>query len=159
MVHLARKQVYLLVLCSTKHNIWDAPRASNLFSPTSFPGLMHNNEALCDILLFSKYYNYSVSNQGIEESHGDNYALDYFTDVIKTEAVKFIENKAGSPMFMYIAPPSPHRPATPAPQYANKFLGRLAPRSPSYNDNGRDKHWLISEGKWSSCAPLCINIC
>ena len=95
---------------------------------------------------FSKYYNYSVSNQGIEEKHKDNYTLDYFTDVVKTEAVKFIETSSDSPMFMYIATPAPHRPAFPAPQYENKYLGKLAPRTPSYNDNSKDKHWIISEG-------------
>ena len=96
---------------------------------------------------FSKYYNYSVSNQGIKERHGDNYTLDYFTDVIKTEAVRFIEETSDSPMFMYIATPAPHRPASPAPQYDNKFSGQLAPRTPSYNDNSKDKHWIISEGE------------
>ena len=104
-----------------------------------------NNNIPC-VLVFSKYYNYAVSNQGVKESHGDNYTLDYFTDVIRAEAVKFIEASSDSPMFMYIATPSPHRPATPAPQYANKFPGQLAPRSPSYNVDGKDKHWIISEG-------------
>lgn len=73
--------------------------------------------------------------------------LDYFTDVIKVQSVKFIEDTADSPMFMYIATPSPHRPATPAPQYDNKFIGQFAPRTPSYNVTSRDKHWIISEGK------------
>ena len=95
---------------------------------------------------FSKYYDYKVSNQGVRESHGDNYTLDYFTDVIREQAVKFIEESANSPMFMYIATPAPHRPATPAPQYSNKFIGQLAPRTPSYDDSGIDKHWIISKG-------------
>ena len=97
-------------------------------------------------LFSSKYYNYTVSNQGVKEVHGDNYTLDYFTDILKTEAVKFIEEPSDNPIFMYIATPSPHRPATPAPQYDNKFLGKLAPRSPSYNDDSKDKHWIISDG-------------
>jgi hypothetical protein len=95
----------------------------------------------------SKYYNYSVSNQGVKETHGDNYTLDYFTDVIKAEAVKFIEESSETPIFMYIATPAPHRPATPAPQYESKFVGQVAPRSPSYNFDSKDKHWIISEGK------------
>ena len=60
--------------------------------------------------------------------------------------MKFIEEPSDSPIFMYIATPSPHRPATPAPQYDNKFLGKLAPCSPSYNDDSKDKHWIISDG-------------
>lgn len=99
-------------------------------------------------LLLSKYYNYAVSNQGVAESHGDNYTLDYFTDVIKDEAVKFIEESSNSPIFMYIATPSPHRPATPAPQYQTKFVGQIAPRTPSYNISSSDKHWIISEGRF-----------
>ena len=95
----------------------------------------------------SKYYEYAVSNQGVKETHGDNYTLDYFTDVIKAEAVKFIEESSDSPMFMYIATPAPHRPATPAPQYESKFVGQVAPRSPSYDFDSKDKHWIISEGK------------
>ena len=87
-----------------------------------------------------------MSNQGVKEVHGDNYTLDYFTDILKAEAVKFIEEPSDNPIFMYIATPSPHRPATPAPQYDNKFLGKLAPRSPSYNDDSKDKHWIISNG-------------
>ena len=82
----------------------------------------------------------------MKEVHGDNYTLDYFTDILKAEAVKFIEEPSDNPIFMYIATPSPHRPATPAPQYDNKFLGKLAPRSPSYNDDSKDKHWIISDG-------------
>ena len=95
----------------------------------------------------SKYYEYAVSNQGVKETHGDNYTLDYFTDVIRAEAVKFIEESSDSPMFMYIATPAPHRPATPAPQYESKFMGQVAPRSPSYDFDSKDKHWIISEGK------------
>ncbi|CAI8002580.1 N-acetylglucosamine-6-sulfatase [Geodia barretti] len=47
---------------------------------------------------------------------------------------------------MYIATPAPHRPATPAPQYESRFVGQVAPRSPSYNFDSKDKHWIISEG-------------
>ena len=95
----------------------------------------------------SKYYNYAVSNQGVKESHGDNYTLDYFTDVIRKEAVQFIKESANSSFFMYIATPAPHRPATPAPQYDNTFIGEMAPRTPSFHYNGTDKHWIISKGK------------
>lgn len=47
---------------------------------------------------------------------------------------------------MYVSTPAPHRPATPAPQYADMFSNETAPRSPSYGHVGTDKHWIISKG-------------
>lgn len=94
----------------------------------------------------------------MKETHGHNYTLDYFTDVLRREAVKFIEEASDSPMFMYIATPSPHRPATPAPQYDNKFSDQLAPRTPSYNEDSKDRHWIITEGtmmRLSHTSVLC----
>ena len=93
-----------------------------------------------------------VSNQGVAEQHKDNYTADYFTDRVRDHTVKFISDSAGkaksgeSPFFAYVATPAPHRPATPAPQYATKYDGKQAPRTPSYGDMGADKHWMISEG-------------
>lgn len=100
------------------------------------------------IITFSRFYGYTVSNQGVAEKHGDDYQADYFTDRIRDHAVKFISDSAGGsdPFFMYIATPAPHRPATPAPQYEHSFDGKQAPRTASYNDSGQDKHWLISQG-------------
>ena len=109
---------------------------------------------------YSKFYHYSVSNDGVKETHGDDYEKDYFTDVIKREAVQFIkdatepdDNKDDddtTPFFMYIATPAPHRPATPAPQYEHSYDNHSAPRTPSYNYNSTDKHWIISEGERSN---------
>ena len=89
-----------------------------------------------------------MSNQGVAEKHGDDYKTDYFTDRIRDHAVQFISDSASGnmPFFMYVATPAPHRPATPAPQYQHSFDGKKAPRTPSYNDPGHDKHWLISQG-------------
>ena len=96
----------------------------------------------------SKFYHYTVSNDGKAEQHGDSYAEDYFTDRIKNESVTFIMSMKGkqSPFFMYISTPAPHRPATPAPQYQSTFAGIPAPRTDSYNKPGADKHWIISNG-------------
>ncbi|XP_065835634.1 N-acetylglucosamine-6-sulfatase-like [Oscarella lobularis] len=98
----------------------------------------------------SKFYHYSVSNDGVKETHGNDYKNDYFTDVVKREAIAFIQdaksNHSESPFFMYVSTPAPHRPATPAPQYNNTFANRTAPRTPSYHFEGKDKHWIIAEG-------------
>ena len=95
----------------------------------------------------SVYYNYDVSNDGEREHHGMDYTADYLPDLVKNESVKFIQDASDLPFFMYIAPPAPHRPATPAPQYNTTFAGKPAPRTPSYGYKGRDKHWLVSTGK------------
>lgn len=115
--------------------------------------VIYIEECLVIISYYSKFYDYSVSNDGVKEKHGTNYEKDYFTDVIKREAVQFIMNVTqtngddDAPFFMYIATPAPHRPATPAPQYEHRYDGHLAPRTPSYNYNTTDKHWLISNGQ------------
>ena len=97
----------------------------------------------------SKFYNYEVSNQGQSEKHGSNYTEDYFTDRVCDQAVDFIKTSAKNsekPFFMYVATPAPHRPATPAPQYANLFSDKVAPRTPSYGFAAPDKHWIITNG-------------
>ena len=33
--------------------------------------------------MFCRYYNYTLSNNGKEEYHKDNYTTDYLTDVIR----------------------------------------------------------------------------
>ena len=96
----------------------------------------------------SVYYNYDISNDGKREHHGADYATDYLPDLVKNESVKFIQDASDLPFFMYIAPPAPHRPATPAPQYNATFAGKPAPRTPSYGYKGSDKHWLISTGEY-----------
>ena len=88
----------------------------------------------------------------------DDYNQDYFTDWISQQATFFIDDNTaaykqkGTPMFLYIAPPAPHRPATPAPQYAELFIDLKAPRTPSYGVNSTDKHWIISDGVYGCTA-------
>ncbi|XP_064385928.1 N-acetylglucosamine-6-sulfatase-like [Halichondria panicea] len=94
----------------------------------------------------SKYYDYSVSNNGVLEKHGHSYEKDYFTDLVRNHSVQFIKASTDSPFFAYIATPAPHRDAEPAPQYANVFKGKVAPRTASYGQHGKNKHWIISEG-------------
>jgi N-acetylglucosamine-6-sulfatase len=94
----------------------------------------------------SKYYNYSVSNNGIEEKHGSDYHQDYFTDRIANRSLEFLANVTAhqSPFFMMVATPASHGPNTPAPQYEQTYAGRKAPRLPSYNVTGqKDKHYLL----------------
>ena len=41
----------------------------------------------------AKYYNYTLSINGEEEEHGDDYATDYLTDVIGRKAADFLSNR------------------------------------------------------------------
>ncbi|XP_046451107.1 N-acetylglucosamine-6-sulfatase-like [Daphnia pulex] len=103
----------------------------------------------------SRYYNYTLSVDGQARDHGDDYHLDYLTDVLAKEALDFIDGTSLSggtdgrnnrPLFAVIAPPACHSPFTPAPQFARKFSGRRAPRWPSFNRHpGLDKHWLVRQ--------------
>ena len=43
----------------------------------------------------SRYYNYSLSINGEEEKHGDDYENDYLTDVIGRKAEDFLDNVDG----------------------------------------------------------------
>jgi len=77
-----------------------------------------------------RYYDYTVSNNGVAEKHGNDYALDYFTDRLANRSLEFIRNvttaKTRVPFFMMIGTPAPHGPNDPAPQYATAYAGMYA---------------------------------
>ena len=67
-------------------------------------------ELKCKTICYASTVSYCkpLSNDGVAEKHGDDYEKDYFTDVIREQAVDFINqrSKTGKPFFMYIAPPA-----------------------------------------------------
>jgi len=99
----------------------------------------------------SKYYNYTLSNNGKEEYHKDNYTTDYLTDVIRRKSIQFLshyveKDKGKNPFLMVLSPPACHAPFTPAPQYRDRFKDKKAPRTPAFNRHQADdpkKHWLM----------------
>jgi len=99
----------------------------------------------------SRYYNYTISNNGKAEVHKDNYTTDYLTDVIRRKSIQFLSHyaerdKDETPFLMVLAPPACHAPFTPAPQYRDRFKDKKAPRTPAFNRHQADdpkKHWLI----------------
>ncbi|GFS00117.1 N-acetylglucosamine-6-sulfatase-like [Elysia marginata] len=92
----------------------------------------------------SVYYNYSLSVNGVEEKHGNNYTEDYLTDVIHHRGLEFLSQQSERhPFFMMLSTPSCHAPFTPAPQYEKEFQNEKAPRTKSFNVHGKDKHWLV----------------
>jgi len=50
------------------------------------------------------------------------HSTEYNTYFIRDEALKFIDNNADKPFFLYWSPKAPHGPATAAPEDLNKFL-------------------------------------
>ena len=97
----------------------------------------------------SKYYNYSVSFNGVEEKHGNDYHHDYFTDLVTNRSVEFIQNATNNhpnqPFLLVAATPAPHDPYTPAPQFSHTYDGLHSPRTPNWNYHSNDKHWVIRE--------------
>ena len=101
-----------------------------------------------------RYYNYTLSIDGVAEEHGDNYEKDYLTDVIGRKAESWLNsyenqrNEDRKPFLMVLSTPAPHGPFTPAPQYANEFANKKAPRTPAFNyaeEGNSRKHWVMRQ--------------
>lgn len=93
----------------------------------------------------SKYQNYSLNENG----NIVLYPEAYLTDVIRDKAVEFVDNvPENEPFFMYLAPPAPHSPYTPAQRHSNSFPEVRAKRTPNFNvpSGELDKHWLMTMG-------------
>ena len=62
------------------------------------------------------YYNYTLSNNGVPEEHGDDYATDYLVDLVANRTISFLKSKLSShdgvqPVFAAAAVPACHEPA------------------------------------------------
>uniref|UniRef100_A0A665V290 N-acetylglucosamine-6-sulfatase n=1 Tax=Echeneis naucrates TaxID=173247 RepID=A0A665V290_ECHNA len=94
----------------------------------------------------SQYYNYTLSVNGKEEKHGDDYEKDYLTDLIVNRSLQFLDSRNPKrPFFLMLSPPAPHSPWAAAPQYLKEFSNVKAPRDGSFNKPGKDKHWLLRQ--------------
>ncbi|KAH9508517.1 hypothetical protein Btru_055405 [Bulinus truncatus] len=95
----------------------------------------------------SVYYNYTLSVQGKEEKHGDNYQADYLTDVIHRKAIDFLSSASSrQSFFMMLSTPACHQPFTSAPQYMKNFTDqRLLVPNTSTSMGRSDKHWLVEQ--------------
>lgn len=100
----------------------------------------------------SIYYNFSLSDDGVEVKHGDTYEADYLTKLVHEQSKAFIRGDAGrgderrpwgKPFFAWVAPPAAHDPTMPAPQHAAELEGVGAPRVPSYGASPDGKHWIM----------------
>ena len=86
------------------------------------------------------YYDYDMFD-GLRRNRFGSRPEDYSTDVIANRAVSFIRGTSTqTPLFMVVAPYSPHNPATPAPRHAGAFSGVPVPFGPAVNErNVSDK--------------------
>ncbi|CAG5112325.1 Oidioi.mRNA.OKI2018_I69.chr2.g6551.t1.cds [Oikopleura dioica] len=93
----------------------------------------------------SRYYNYSISRNGKEEKHGDDFNKDYLTNLVANDSVAFINSmKADTPFFMIVAPPAPHEPWDSDPKYADLYQNLTAPRdNQQWNIHRADAHWVV----------------
>jgi arylsulfatase A-like enzyme len=80
-------------------------------------------------------FNYSLDENGRFVTYGSAPA-DFFTDVLARKAVAAIHQAAldSVPLFLYLAPFSPHLPAAFAPRHAGLFGTTPLPISPNYNE-------------------------
>ena len=95
----------------------------------------------------SKYYNYSVSNNGTREDHGDDYDADYFTLQLERRARRFLAERAAAnrvaytPFFLMMGTPAAHADFIPPPGLwpSDGLPARgvpadaTAPRTPNHN--------------------------
>jgi N-acetylglucosamine-6-sulfatase len=90
-------------------------------------------------------FNYRLSENGQERRYGAQ-PDDYLTDVLRRKTDRFIRNavRDRKPFFAYVAPYTPHDPATPAPRHNKLFQNEKAPRTPAFNeDDTNDKPSFI----------------
>jgi N-acetylglucosamine-6-sulfatase len=92
------------------------------------------------------YYNYNISNQGVQEVHGNSYANDYSTDLFMRKGIDFLQNhsvnRPNDPFFLYMALIAPHQPEV-APQYVNSLPGIAPPIfADIYDIPNPDTHWF-----------------
>jgi arylsulfatase A-like enzyme len=84
--------------------------------------------------LASHYYDFRVNENGTPTDYPCCEV--YETDLLATRAADFIRRRGSGPhpLFLYIAPFAPHKPAAPASRHAGEFAGLQAPRPPSFNE-------------------------
>jgi len=81
------------------------------------------------------YSEYELNENGEVVSYG-NKTRNYLTDVLSSKAIEYVRGArdTSEPFFLYLSPPAPHLPATPAKRHRNAFADEAAPRPPSFDE-------------------------
>ncbi len=95
----------------------------------------------------SRYYGESISNNGTTQTYGQQYITDYYTNVLREQALGFLDlQKGDTPFLMVVATPAAHAPFEAAPQYNATASNETAPRTPNWNNvkvSNANKHQLM----------------
>jgi len=80
-------------------------------------------------------YDYTLNENGTNVAYGHR-PEDFLVDVIAHKAADVIRRGAAdrTPVFLYVAPFTPHAPATSAPRHEGMFADARLPRSPAFNE-------------------------
>lgn len=80
-------------------------------------------------------YDYTLNDGGTVVARG-HAPQDYLTDVLAARSAHAIRSATAArvPFLLFVAPFSPHEPATPAPRHADRFLAAPLPLTPSFDE-------------------------
>jgi len=94
----------------------------------------------------SRYYNYTLNNNGHLEHHRDDYHRDYLPDLITNTTIDLIHKMRhkSAPFMAVLGYPAPHGPEDAAPQYQDLFHNVTSHHTPAYNlAPNPDKQWIL----------------
>ncbi|XP_065333693.1 extracellular sulfatase SULF-1 homolog isoform X2 [Cloeon dipterum] len=100
------------------------------------------------LIMNSRFYNYSINKNGKRIRHGDDYAKDYYTDLIANDSIAFLKQSkqtfSKKPVMLVMSFPAPHGPEDSAPQYRDMFFNVTSHHTKSYNyAPNPDKQWIL----------------